>query len=143
MSLIPDVETVAVEWAKNNAALQVLIGAAPDQRVATRLPKSLVFPFLRVVRIPPGTRDSGESEIDHANLQWDAYGKREKGGPDYVGASGVARTLVEELEKAKGVVGSAGYIMGARIIAGPYRVEEPETEWARFLVESVMSVRRI
>ena len=137
--VLPDTEIVAVEWARENPALIAII----NKRCATRLPKDPVFPFLTVFRVT-GAIDESEAPIDLPLLQWDCYGAaRGDSSPDYETASLLARTLVAELEEARGQIGSFGVIMGTSIVQGPRRVNEPETGWARYEVESMMMVRNI
>lgn len=144
--ILPDAEKLAVAWVRANPALRVLLGyqvgpPVVNARVATSLPEKPTWPFLRVIRIPGGTRDP-DVPWDWSRLQFDAYAGRRAAGADVASASLVARTLVEQLDALDGaetIVGE-GVILGCQISQGPVPVPEPETEWARFLVEAVLVV---
>lgn len=133
---IPDAEVLAVNWVKSNSPLDALI----DGRVATRLPKNPPMPFLRVQRVA-GTVDDSEAPIDNAVLQFDSFGAEGDTTPAYESASLVARTLIEEAANFRGSVGSFGTIMGMTILEGPRRIEEPETGYARYMVEILLMSR--
>ena len=137
--IVPDAEVIMVAWARQNAEINALIAG----RVATTKPDTHAYPFLRVFRIPGFTRDR-HMPIDHAYIQWDAYGRRKEGGPDYRSASQLARTLVAEAAEAEDIlVPTLGVILGFDIIDGPARQPEPEQEWARFRVDMEAMIRGI
>jgi len=134
--LLPDAEVIAVAWARNNPALNSLLSG----RVSTRLPSSPTFPHLRVFRVS-GTVDDGEAPLDQAHLQWDAYAGTGAASPDYETASLVARTLIAQTRNGGIKVPDIGTILGFQILAGPTRMDEPTTGWARYLVETLILTR--
>ena len=136
--MIPDAEKLAVAWAKANGALSALL----QGRVATRLPKGWVSPFLRVVMLPGGDIDA-EADLGTAFLQWDVYAhKPDDDAPDYPTASLVARTLLHEAQIwTPAAIGGNGFLYGFGVFRGPGRVEEPDTGWARYMVEMQASIR--
>lgn len=146
--MIPDCEAVAVAWARANPALTTLL----DGRVATRLPKgfgvsgptaAVASPFLRVFQIdgnPDGVVEA--AVIGSGRLQWDAYhwdGAKTK--IDYAPASLAIRTLIAEAKAAPPVVTVAGFLCGFGQILGPRRIDEPETGWARYGCDLLITVR--
>lgn len=133
---LPDAEVLAVQWVKSNSALNVLLSG----RVATRLPQGATFPFLRVYRAG-GSPDNSEAPLDHAVMQFDSFGSDGDTSPAYAEASLVARTLAEEAKEFRGTVTTYGTILGMTVINGPRRIEEPETGYARYLVELMMMTR--
>jgi hypothetical protein len=136
--LIPDAEHLAVAWAKADDDLAALL----EGRVATRLPRGWVSPFLRVIMVD-GERDR-EADVGNALLQWDVYAKTNKPTPDFVTASLVARTLIDKMEAFSGAV-DAEHVYGFSQFSGPSRVEEEgeaATQWARYRVDCLMTLRR-
>lgn len=137
--MLPDAEVLAVQWVKSNTALNAVLSG----RVATRLPRDPVFPFLTVFRVA-GAPEGSEAPLDLPALQWDAYGEsRGDAAPDYASASLVARTLIAEMEALISPiqVGAHGTIVGFGRPTGPRRVTEPLTGWARYMVEGQMVTR--
>lgn len=133
---MPDAEVVAVQWARNNPALTAIVGT----RISTRVPKNPTFPLITVFRVS-GAPDPGEAPLDQAQLQWDCYGQANgDASPDYASASLVARTLIEQIEKASGSTGN-GTILGVDVTSGPRRQDEPTTGWARYIVETLVMTR--
>ncbi len=131
----PSLEKLAVQWVRQNAPLVTLLGANPNTRCATRLPADPTFPFLVVFEV-----DSAPihvtAEVVNGFMQFDAYA----GKGDYDDAEGLALKLVEECGKVEGFTGSEGTIAGLKF-RSKRRIEEPETLWARYLVEISMFAR--
>lgn len=133
---LPDAEVVAVQWAKAQAPISAIVGT----RVATRLPKGPAMPFLTVFRVSGGI-DRGEALIDLPLLQWDCFAATGEYSPDYATAYQLASTVVEEAHTFQGGVPGEGFILGFQIVNGPRRFEEPDTGWARYIVETLMMVK--
>ncbi len=132
----PSVELLAVEWVRQNAPLVALLGANPDTRCATRLPADPTFPFLVVFEVDSGPLHVS-AEVVSGLLQFDAYA--DKG--DYDAAEGLALTLIAECGKVTGYTsGSEGTIQGLNFRT-KRRIDEPDTLWARYMVEIQMLAR--
>ncbi len=144
--VIPDVETVVVQWAKDDALLDVI----HNGRVATNLPEDpfnqdsgtpITDPFITVFRVGGQPDRKFDGLIDRALIQIDCYGP--PGG--YRQASHAARTLVARAHIFVGSVAASGpdnlaWVFGYEIVTGPRRVHEPETNWARYIVEMFANV---
>lgn len=142
---LPDPEVMMVNWAKADPVLAPMLGAPDPVRVATRIPIDPVLPFLRVVRTG-GTRERSEAPIENPTIQWDAVATKPGGSPDFTLASLIIRSLVERLDliNYQQVVISGGLVYGVEFINGPFRVEgPPDTEWARYLLETEIWTREI
>ena len=136
-----------MQWAKTNVALNALLAG----RVASNLPAGFGNPeagvgasFLRVFSIdgdPDGVFE--EAVVGRAQLQWDAYAYNETlTKPDYATASLIARTLVQEAKAAVGViVAGQGVLISADQISGPRRIDEAETNWARYQADLRIALR--
>ena len=125
-------EKIAVAWVRAQEPLVALIGS----RCATRLPADPTFPFLIVREIDTGPMHRGVA-VTRSLLQFDAYGDV----GDLAGAEAVALELIRQAEQANGHRTEHGLIMGLRF--GTKRpIEEPQTGWARYLVELTMTARR-
>jgi hypothetical protein len=135
VTLVPDAEVLAVAWAKADLDLQPLLGGVGKVRVATKLPHELILPFLRVVWVP-GSTEHWEQPLAAQLLQWDAYAKKN----DYAAASDLIRTVIAKAKLFSGPIGG-GWIYSMMPLSGPERVEEPETEWARFRCDMEIVVR--
>ena len=140
--IYPDAEVIAREWALNNTNIAAIVGT----RVATRLPEAPTFPFLTVFRAGGSRAGDTDAPIDEPLLQWDCYGAKGQNAPDYASASLLARTLVDEADSVTGLevthlMGDA-FMYGFEIFAGPTRIEEPDTGWARYTVDTILVMRR-
>ncbi len=138
MTTILDAEAVAVAWAK--------AAALNSGRVATRLPEDWEGTnFIRVFIIDAGY--AMEDGVVVARLQWDIYAHNESGSkPDTVAASALARAFIDAARSVNGVsvaiTGDDAWIYNFVSIRGPQRIDEDETGWARYLVETTMLYRR-
>lgn len=144
--VIPDAETVVVQWAKDDPELALL----HNGRVATNLPEDPfgqdsgtpnTDPFIAVFRVGGQPQRGFDGLIDRALIQLDVYGPP----GDYRGASHAARTLVAQAHTFTGSVAASGpdnlaWVYGYEIVTGPRRVHEPETGWARYIVEMFANV---
>lgn len=149
--MLPDMEVLTVQWAKDNAPLNALLNG----RASTNLPHDpfgqedgatpITDPYMTVFRIGGSPENTeGSLLIDRALLQCDFWG----GVGDYRGASEAARTFVEEAHMFTGTVSGSGsgwsingWVNYMDIVTGPRRLHEPETGWARFVVELFVSAR--
>lgn len=140
--VLPDPEEVAVRWAKSDPDLAALTTPAgdPEPHISTLIPEGATSPWLRVIRIPGGSIDT-EAPIDHAMLQWDCFAWRDQGSPDFIGASLLGRTLVAKARVFAGKI-LESYIYGFTITAGPERMPADERTWARYRVDTQISLRR-
>lgn len=136
---LPDAEVVAVQWAKADAPITAIV----SQRVSTSLPKEPTFPWLTVFRVTGGP-DRSEAPIDIPLLQWDCYARKGEYNPDYATAYLLASTVVEQArDYPGGDIGVHGHILGFNVVSGPRRFEEPQTGWARYVVEVQMVTRGV
>lgn len=143
VTVLPDAEVVGVQWAIDDPDINTLVGS----RVATNLPQDpfpsgQTVPFLTVFRVGGSPEFPFEGLIDRALLQFDCYGA--KGG--YREASELARTVVAKLHAFTGTVVGAGpqnsaWVYGFEVLTGPRRIHEPETGWARYIVEAFINMR--
>lgn len=124
-------ERTLVAWAKANTPIDAIVAG----RVATKLPADPTFPFLRL-RLAGGAPDLGEAPLDQVLVQFDCY------GTDDASADLLERTLVDELDKLNGATATNGhgFLYGARTISAR-RTPEPDTGWARFTVDSTITIR--
>lgn len=144
--VIPDAEAIAVAWAKADGDLSpYLDNGDGSYRISTRVPENPSFPYLTVFRVGGVVGEDTEAPVDEALLQWDAYAVRGTKSPDYNTASQVARTLIHKARLFEGVVSHAdgdAWVYAFDIFSGPRRLEEPETGWARYTVETTLVMRR-
>lgn len=139
----PSLEVLAVEWVRDNVAVRALIGGAhPNTRVATRLPVdpfgadgSGTVGFLAVREITAGPKHV-TAEILQGLMQFDCYGPRGAYGT----AETLALTLIAQAGQLTGWTGTNGTISRLNF-RSKQPVEEPETGWARYLVEISMIAR--
>lgn len=146
--VLPDAEIVAVEWAR----------AQPDLaghyfgRVSTRLPAPdrLTFPWLRAFRVATAGNDSSDAPLDVPLVQFDSFAAGTPDGDrDYASASRGARILAAALEALNQPGGSIrvstpdgdAILTGARVGAGPDRVDEPVTGWARYRLDALLTIK--
>lgn len=146
LAIEPDVEAAAVAWAKSQSDLVNINGAG----VATRLPRAhdprtdsaAWSTFLRAALLVGSEVVYEGGSIVAGVIQWDAYAQNPSGrAPDYAAASALARTLKAAAYGASAVDTGAGVILGFGSFNGPHRIEEPETQFARFMVETLLVVR--
>lgn len=148
--MLPDLEVITIRWIRDNTALALLHGG----RVSANLPDdpfgqsdggvTVTNPYITVFRVGGQPIDSeGELLIDRGLLQLDFYAPP----GDFAGASEAARTFVAEAHAISMVHVSAGgpsndgLIYYMDVVTGPRRVVEPETNWARFIVETFVTAR--
>lgn len=138
----PDAEVACRTWALQLPSLHELVG----DRVATNLPpdpfESDSRAFITIFRVGGGPLP-GEAFVDRAFIQWDVYGPKKA----WRTASHAARVLTAEAHKWNGGhlsgVGpeNAAWLYDFEVVSGPRRIPEPETMWARYLVETLVTVR--
>jgi len=135
-------EKLAVAWARTESGLTDLLGSPPNMRCATRLPRNPTFPFLTIREL--FTAPIGDTEATSSLLQCDAYGAKSTARtPDYESAEDVANALILAAANERGAALTDGDAASLGVVAGfAFRskrpVEEPDTLWARFMVELVM-----
>lgn len=142
-SAIPDAGLAAIAWAKSNSRLSAIHGG----RVASRLPKDSLFPFLTAYLIPGPVADS-YAPVHHAVIQWGCWGARIRKGdtrPDYEAAYQLAAVLRAclldiggEPVAATGVLG-AGALADASITREPARMPDP-SGCARYDLDALITV---
>lgn len=136
----PDLERIAVAWAKGDATIEAVAG----DRVATRLPKDFASSFLRIVLIDGSLVVAETGDIASGILQFDAYAKSSGASPNYTDASLLARTAhAATFTVSDLVLAGEGQICGFGAPTMPRRIEEPETGFARYLFECSMVARAI
>ena len=140
----PSLEKIAVGWVRATSGLTDLLGVPPDTRCATRFPSDPfdgeTKAFLRVFQVYAAPLHEGQ-EIIQGLMQWDAIAARGDATPDYATAEACALALMKASRDAAGtVVGGEGTIL-SHVWRTGRRVEEPETGWARFLIETALIVR--
>jgi len=152
VSVLPDAEMVAVQWAKSDTDIAAIV----DGRVSTRLPTTgdITFPWLRVFTVA-GATPNIEVPVTQAVLQWDAFaaGGGDLGvSPDLATASLLARTLAAKIKQFDGYQaepvnrrvefgGESAIIDGFTVAFGPVRQAEPDTGWARYRVDTTIRLR--
>ena len=135
-------ELLAVEFVRVTTALTDLLGVPPDTRCATRLPKDPTFPFLAVFEVDGGPL-SLDAEITRSLMQWDSYAGRGAAAPDYAAAENVALALMKAALLLRGLTVAGVGVIQSIGFRTKRRVEEPETGWARFMIETTMTHRPI
>lgn len=135
---LPDVEKLAVQWAKTRPTITTIAA----QRISTSLPKEPIFPWLTAFVVGGGVAD-GHAPMGWHMVQWDSFGAPGAHTPDYDSAYSLASALIEEAFEYQGRVANIGYIDGFQIVSGPRRVNEPDTNWARYMVETMIMTREI
>lgn len=136
----PDLEKIAVAWAKADSA----IAAINAGRAATRLPKDWTSNFLRIVLVDGSVLVHESSDLVSGVLQFDAYAKSSGRSPNYSAASELARTVEERTYVAAELeVAGVGSLVSFGIPTIPRRIEEAETGFARYLLECSMVARAL
>lgn len=136
VDLIPDAEVAVRAW----LLTQTDVTDIYSTRIATRLPEEPVFPFLTLFSAG-GDFTDGEAPLYEAVLQFDSFGARGGRHPDYASASLGIRTVMHLCRDLDNVATSAAHIYGCEILQGPIRIEEPDTEWARYELTILAQMR--
>lgn len=139
--VIPDSEVVVIKWLLDNTAISAIAGSS----VASQLPYDPPFPFAVVENVRTLILPGDHIPIGEAFMQIDCY----SGKNDFRNASLLARTIwaeAEAIELAGGLqvtptFGDPAWVYGASP-QNLRKVPEPETEWARFMVEASFTYRK-
>lgn len=134
--LVPDAEVAMREWLLSEPEVTALLST----RIATRLPEDPVFPFLTLF-VVGGEFAVGEAPLYEAFVQFDAFGARGGRHPDYASASAVIRTVAYLCDQMSYVQTTEAHIYGCEILQMPIRMEEPDTEWARYELTVMAQMR--
>lgn len=134
--LMPDGEVIARQWLLDDPEISALIGTS----AATTLPKEWSEPFV-VVELVQTIRMSGEAFLAESWLQVDVYADKN----NFRLASQVGRTIQAVGDDWSGTVipsqGESAYVYGMRV-QNMRRIPEPDTEWARYMLDVVFMMRR-
>ena len=140
---LPDSEILFRAWALDQTEITDIFGT----RIATNLPSNATLPFAVVNLQATTTENIDSAPIFGATFMIDIYGGKygsdgTKATPDYAGAfsgaSAFVRTAFDFKGKKYSITGTDGIIYGFNPIEGPFRLEDTDTNLARYNVSVSM-----
>lgn len=140
---LPDSEILFRTWAQD----QTIITDIFSTRIATNLPSNATLPFAVINLQSTGTENINGAPIFGSTFMIDVYGGKygsdgTKVTPDYAGAYNGAASFVRAAfdftQKKYSLTGTDGVIYGFNPIEGPFRLEDTETNLARYNVSVSM-----
>ena len=140
---LPDSEILFRAWALDQTEITDIFGT----RIATNLPSNATLPFAVVNLQATTTENIDGAPIFGATFMIDVYGGKygsdgTKVTPDYAGAFNGAASFVKSAFDFNGkkysITGTDGIIYGFNPIEGPFRLEDTDTNLARYNVSVSM-----
>ena len=134
----PDAELVIRNWLLTESTVTALVGT----HVATTMPTAMTFPFV-IVQLIRQDPDAGEAPVIQAWVQVDCYSKKK----DYATASRLARIIWDAAEaftnRTVTVTGDTSAHVYGITLNNLRRLPEPETEWARYMLDLSVTMRSV
>jgi len=136
--VVSDAEELAIQWARSIEDItSLLINDSSTVQIATSLPKEPFdegrAEFLACHQVG-GVQHTPGVPIWRSTLQWDSWAIT-KGG-----ASRVLRTVLAYADAMSYWEASdGGTVRGFRVTFGPVDLEDPDTEWKRFMATTEMT----
>lgn len=136
---LPDSEILFRTWALDQSVITDIVGT----RVATRLPSNAVLPFAVINLTSASAENIDSAPMWVATIDVDCYGGKygtnnNKPTPDFAAAfslaNAFARAAFDFRPRKYSISGTDGIIYGFNPIDGPFRLDETDTELARYNV---------